>query len=432
MNKFAPLRLAVSMWGLAAAFYLYGFFQRVAPASLAQDLMRDFGLTAAALGNLSAFYFYAYAAMQLPTGVLVDRYGPARVLFIGAMMAGIGSLLFALSPTPALAAIGRALIGGSHAVAWVAMLQLVTHWFPLGKFGTMTGLSMAVGTIGAVLAGPPLRWLADAHGWRAVVAVSGVIALVLAVAIRRLVRDDPRDRGYEGRVPLHNRVRAAERPSIWRGLIDIWKLRNTSLLFLVNSGICGAFLTFTALWGVPFFTQVHALSVQQASLITSTMLVLFAIGGPLIGTWSDRLQRRKAPFLAGAVTLTVSFAVLAAAPSAPLSVLVPLLLAGAFGAGAMAVSFGFAKASAPARLQGTVIGAVNMGVMVGTLIQMPLIGVILDAHWSGEVIDGVRQYDAAAYQPAWLLLAGWIAVSTLLLMFTRETRAGKKVSAESQ
>jgi sugar phosphate permease len=144
VNKYAPLRLALSMWGLAAAFYLYGFFQRVAPAALAQDLMRDFGLTAAALGNLSAFYFYTYAIMQLPTGVLVDRYGPARVLFIGAFMAGIGSLLFALSPTPALAAIGRGLIGGSHAVAWVSMLQLVTHWFPARKFGTMSGLSLAV------------------------------------------------------------------------------------------------------------------------------------------------------------------------------------------------------------------------------------------------------------------------------------------------
>ena len=142
-TKYAPSRLALSMWALAAAFYLYGFFQRVAPAALAQDLMRDFSLTAAALGNLSAFYFYAYAAMQLPTGVLVDRWGPTRLIFIGALMAGIGSLLFALSPTPALAAIGRALIGASHAVAWVSMLQLITHWFPARKFGAMSGISLS-------------------------------------------------------------------------------------------------------------------------------------------------------------------------------------------------------------------------------------------------------------------------------------------------
>jgi len=425
VNKYAPLRLALSMWGLAAAFYLYGFFQRVAPAALAQDLMRDFGLTAAALGNLSAFYFYAYAVMQLPTGLLVDRYGPTRLLLIGALMAGLGSLLFALSPTAPLAGIGRALVGGSHAVAWVSMLQLITHWFPTRKFGTMSGLSLAVGTIGAVLAGPPLRWLADDFGWRAVIAASGVIAVALALMIRKIVRNDPRDCGYYSYVPPRNAVGSHRRPPMWHGLVEIWKIRNTSLLFLVNSGLCGSFLTFTGLWGVPYLTQLHALSVQQASLITSTMLVLFAIGGPVIGTWSDRLKRRKTPFVAGALMLTVSFAVLALTPRAPLIVLAPLLFAGAFGASAMALSFALAKESAPARLQGTVIGAVNMGVMTGTLIQMPLIGVILDHHWSGELVNGARQYGFAAYQSAWLLLAGWTAGSTLLLTFTRETRGGQ-------
>jgi sugar phosphate permease len=428
MNKprYAPLRLALSMWGLAAAFYLYGFFQRVAPASLANDLMRDFGLTAAALGNLSAFYFYAYAAMQLPTGMLVDRFGPANVLAFGALMAGIGSLLFALSPTTALAAAGRALIGGSHAVAWVALLQLVTHWFALNRFGMMSGLSLAVGVVGAVLAGPPLRWAADAFGWRPVIAAGGALALVVALAIRLRVRDDPRDFGYDSRVPHREKSATAQRRDTWGGLIEIWRSRNTSLLFIANSGVCGAFLTFTGLWGVPFLTQVHSLSVQQASLITSMMLVLFAIGGPAIGTWSDRLQRRKAPYLVGATMTAASFVLLALAPTAPLRVLVPLLLVGAFGTSAMALSFGFAKASVPTRLQGTVTGAVNMGVMMGPLVQMPLIGVILDYRWSGEIVNGVRQYDAAAYQSAWLLLAGWVITSTLSLALTREVRGTRQ------
>ena len=429
--KYAPPRLALSMWALAAAFYLYGFFQRVAPAALAHDLMRDFSLTAASLGNLSAFYFYAYAAMQLPTGVLVDRYGPARLIFIGALMAGIGSLLFAWSPTSALAAVGRALVGASHAVAWVSMLQLITHWFPSRRFGAMSGISLAVGTIGAVLAGPPLRWLADDFGWRAVIAVSGASAVALALAIRKLVRDDPRDCGYASYAPTRMTAGNETPLSMAHALRQMWEIRNVRLLFIVNSGVCGSFLTFAGLWGVPYLTQVHALTVQQASLITSTMLVLFAIGGPVLGIWSDRLKRRKAPYLAGASLMAISLAVVAAVPSAPLSVLAPLLFVGAFGASAMALSFGFAKESAPARLQGTVTGAVNMGVMAGTLIQMPLVGVILDAHWSGVVQNGVRQYDQAAYQAAWLLLAGWTGVSTLLLTLTRETHASD-ISAESR
>jgi len=419
-----PPRLSLLTWGLAAAFYLYGFFQRVAPASLAHDLMRDFGLTAAALGNLSAFYYYCYAGMQLPTGVLVDRYGPSRLFFFGALVGGAGALLFALAPNATIAAIGRGLIGGAHAVAWVSMLKLITHWFPAHRFGLMSGLSLAVGTVGAVLSGPPLRAIADDLGWRPIIAGAGVGAVLLAIVIRRWMRDDPSDTGHESFAPEAARRGGGRSAPILQGLLEIWRYRNTGLLFWVNSGICGSFLTFAGLWGVPFLTQHHNLSVQRASLITSLMLVLFALGGTVVGTVSDRIRRRKSPYLAGAAALSLGFGVLAVAPAAPLPLLVPLLLAGAFGAGGgTALSFAYAKESVPARLQGTMTGAANLGVMTGTLVQMPLIGVILDLNWRGELAGGVRVYDLAAYQSALLFLAAWTALSTVLLIFTRETHA---------
>jgi hypothetical protein len=103
-------------------------------------------------------------------------------------------------------------------------------------------------------------------------------------------------------------------------------------------------------------------------------------------------------------------------------VLVPVLLAASFGAGSMALSFGFAKESAPLRLQGTATGVVNAGVMLGTLIQMPVIGLILDAHWQGVIVNGVRQYDVAAFQAGLVFLLAWIGVAMLLLAVTREPR----------
>jgi len=417
---FPPLRLSSLMWGLAAGFYLFGFFQRVTPASLAPDLMRDFSLSAAGLGNLSAFYYYAYAAVQVPTGVLVDRLGPSRMFLAGSLLAGAGSLLFAWADTALVAGLGRALIGAAHGVAWVSMLKLVTHWFAPARFATLSGLSLGVGTLGAVLAGPPLRWLADAFGWRSVIAVSGFLALALAVAIRLLMRDDPVQRGYASYLPPP--PHASARTSIGADLREILRYRNPWLLAVVNSGVCGAFLAFSGLWGVPLLSQVHAISVAKAALITSSMLVMFAVGGPLFGVWSDRLQRRKRPFAIGAGVMYLGFAVLTAAPSAPLALLVPLLLAASLGSGAMVLSFGFAKESAPLRLQGTVTGVVNAGVMVGTLVQMPVIGAILDANWRGGVVNGVRQYDAAAYQAGLLFLLGWLTVALLVLATTRETR----------
>ncbi len=424
-----PLRLSSLMWGLAAAFYLFGFFQRVTPASLAPDLMRDFSLSAAGLGNLSAFYYYAYAAVQVPTGVLVDRLGPSRMFLAGSVLAGAGSLLFAWADTALVAGLGRALIGAAHGVAWVSMLKLVTHWFAPSRFATLSGLSLAVGTFGAVLAGPPLRWLADAFGWRSVIAVSGVLALALAVAIKITMRDDPVDRGFASHLPAADHGTA--QASIGADLREILRYPNPWLLAIVNSGICGAFLAFTGLWGVPLLAQVHEISVAKAALITSSMLVMFAVGGPLFGLWSDRLQRRKRPFVIGAVAVIVGFAVLAAVPAAPLALLVPLLLVASFGAGAMVLSFGFAKESAPLRLQGTVTGVVNAGVMVGALVQMPVIGLILDANWRGVVINGVRQYDVAAYQAGLLFLLCWLVVALALLAATKE-RIGPPTQANPE
>jgi len=233
-----PLRLSLLVWGLAVAFYLFGFFQRVAPASLADLLMRDFALSAAALGNLSALYYYTYAAVQLPTGVLVSRLGPTRLLLAGCLLAGSGALLFGLAQQAALAGLGRALIGAAHGMAWVSMLALVTHWFPPQRFGTVSGVSLMVGTVGAVLAGPPLRWLADEWGWRATLAGTGAVGLLLALLIWALVRDDPRERGHASFATA-----AADQPTVPLGqaLRELFSSRNVWLLAGSSpSPACGA------------------------------------------------------------------------------------------------------------------------------------------------------------------------------------------------
>jgi predicted MFS family arabinose efflux permease len=151
-----PARLAWGIWALGASLYLAGFFQRVAPAVMTQELMAEFFLAAAGLGNLSAFYLYGYVAMQIPTGLMVDRYGARRVLATGAAVASIGGLLFAVAPNLYVAYLGRLLIGGSVGVAWVGTLKLAAHWLPAQRFALASGLALAAGMSGAVSAGVPL------------------------------------------------------------------------------------------------------------------------------------------------------------------------------------------------------------------------------------------------------------------------------------
>ncbi|MEJ2168611.1 MAG: MFS transporter, partial [Desulfobacterales bacterium] len=141
-SKPSQLHLAWTIWGFGALFYLMGFFQRVAPAVMTGELMHDFHISAAALGNLSAFYYYSYVAMQIPTGILADNWGPRRLLTTGAFVAATGILLFALAPNIFWANLGRFLIGGSVAVAWVSTLKLAGAWFPPKYFAMLSGIAL--------------------------------------------------------------------------------------------------------------------------------------------------------------------------------------------------------------------------------------------------------------------------------------------------
>src|SRR5580704_321304 len=191
-----PAWLAWSVWGVAAIFYLTGFYQRVSPAVMTSELMRSFGIGAKDLGNLSAFYFYAYVAMQIPTGVLVDSWGARKLLVLGSVSAAIGTLIFGATDNYILACAGRAIVGASTAVGWLVLLKLATHWFPGRRFAMLAGLGLLFGNLGALGAQVPLRLAIEHFGWRAVVLGSaGAILLVCALAWA-LVRNDPADRGF--------------------------------------------------------------------------------------------------------------------------------------------------------------------------------------------------------------------------------------------
>src|SRR5580704_7143786 len=194
--KNAPFLLASAIWLIAALFYLTGFYQRVSPAVMTDELMRSFDLSAAALGNLSGFYFYAYVAMQLPTGILVDSWGARRLLIWGPLIAAGGTFIFGATGSFALACVGRALIGGATAVAWVVLLKLATHWFPARKFAMLSGLGLFFGNVGALLAQLPLRLGINEFGWRPVVIASAAVILLVGVLAMWLVTNDPAEKGF--------------------------------------------------------------------------------------------------------------------------------------------------------------------------------------------------------------------------------------------
>ena len=422
-----PQKAAWFVWGLGALFYLMGFFHRVAPAVMTEELMREFNINATALGNLSAFYFYSYVAMQIPTGILSDTLGPRRLLTIGSLVAGIGTLIFALSIHIIWADFGRLLIGGSVAVAFVGLLKVANNWFLPRQYAMISGLALFFGIVGAVFAGTPLRLLMNYYSWRTVILLSALITFVICLNIWFFVRDYPHEKGYKdiGGVEISTGKKTLK--NIVQGVLEVFNYPNTWFLFVIPGGLVGCVLTFSGLWGVPFLTTHHELSPPVAAAMTSTLLVAWAIGGPFFGWLSDRLGHRKRLYLIGSVISIAGWLSIIFITKIPVYGLVVMLLVTGFSSGCIIITFAFAKESVPADLSGTVSGVVNMGVMMGPTLLQPAVGWILDLKWQGEVIRGIRLYSLNAYQTGFSLMIAWAVLSFFLLFFTRETNCRQMV-----
>lgn len=408
------------MWGLAAAFYLYGFFQRVTPAALAHELSKELAPTATALGWLSATYFYCYAFMQLPSGLLADKFGPRRLFIAASAAAVVGTLLFAFADSFVTAAIGRGIIGGAAAVGWIGMLKLAAHWFSPQKFASVSGLSLAVGTLGAVLAGFPLRLLSDEFGWRIVVASSAGFALLLMLAFMVVLRDDPEERGYRSWSPAPQTEDALAKISIRESLAAL-PMRDLLFLCLGQTAVTGSMVMMAGLWGVPFLTTVFDIHARTATGFTSFMMVGFAIGSLIFGPWSDRIRQRKMPLLVGTGLVFLGFSLLASGitlTSLWLTNLVLWLIG--IAAGSMVISFAYGKDLVGGQKTATITACVNLSVTLGAIGLQPLFGAILDWRWNGLLVDNVRRYDASAFQWGFAATALWVALTFIALSLARD------------
>jgi len=420
-DQYPPLRLAWLIWGLASLFYVIGFFHRLAPAVMTRELMRDFDISAAALGNLSGFYFYSYWLMQIPTGVLADSWGPRRLLTFGAVGSALGAIFFALSPSMTWACLGRLLIGGCVSVAYVVTLKLAVNWFPVRYFSMISGLGLLAGILGAVTAGVPLRLLVDGFGWRPVMLAAAAVTGLLAAATWVLVRDDPGERGYRSYAVCPTQPDLPARVSAWAGIGQVFRFANTWLLFFIPASLVGSVLTFCGLWGVPYLTTHYGQSTAQAASLTSLLMICWASASPVFGWLSDRLGRRKPLMILGQILAGLGWAIIFFAPGLSPALLTILTAVTGLCSASFIICWSLAKESVPTHLSGTISGVINMGIMLGATVLQPAVGWMLDRRWEGAVQEGVRIYSLSAYQSGFGLMMAWILIALLLLLFTRET-----------
>ena len=295
-----PRLLPLLGWLTAASFFFYAWVLRVAPSVMVEELMRDFAVGAAVLGNLSAAYFYGYAGMQIPVGLLLDRFGPRRLIMIATIVCAGGCVLFASGHSLAAVTAGRFLIGASAAFSLVGAMAVAGQWFPANRFAVLSGGAMAMGMAGGVFGQAPLRLAVEASDWRTANLLLAGGGVALAVAAWATVRDKWRGAGGVA--------------DVLAGLGVVVRHRQTWLIALSGLGTSAPLLGFASLWGVPFLETAYGLPRTYAATLTSMLFVGWGLGAPLFGWFSDRIGRRKAPLLAGLALETLALAILIFVP----------------------------------------------------------------------------------------------------------------------
>lgn len=364
--------------------------------------------------------------MQLPSGVLADTVGPRRLFTAGSVVAGAGSILFALAPGVGMLLAGRALVGFGVAVAFISVLKLIASWFREREFGTYLGLLMFVGNLGGMLAAYPLAWVTQFVSWRQVFVAAGVISLVLALATWTWVRDDPRHAGLEppdGSSASRSAARADAQ--WWDGLALVARNPQTWACFVVHLGVVGSFLAFSGLWAVPFLGEGLGMSRAFATAHATLMIFGFALGSLFIGTASDRMGRRLPLLHASLVLYLLCWLPWLAGWHPPLAISFAVFFCMGLGMGGMALTWACAKELNPPAFAATAASLVNTGGFLGTALFQPLVGWVIDRSAGGA--HAARSLDD--YRMGLAVLAAFALLGVGAAFFTRETRC-RNVYAE--
>lgn len=415
-------RLRWTSYTLVVLGYMLAFFHRMAPAAIAADLQQSFQASGAALGALAAAYFYTYTVMQIPVGVMADTLGIRKIVALGAALAGAGSLLFGMADTLAIATVGRVLIGLGVSSMFISLMKLNSVWFHDRHYGSISGISILLGNLGAVLAATPLVWAVTHTSWRNVFEVVGWFSIILGVLVWILVRSHPGEAGLPSMRELEGHPAHPRHQGHWYdGLMRVMKNPASWPGFWPNLGVGGSLFAFAGLWGIPYLRDVHGMDRGTAAGHTTLLLFSFAVGAMLCGMLSDRIGKRL-PVIVGWIALYVlCWVPIVFAWHLPESFSYPLFVLMGLGAAGFTLTWASVKEVNPPALSGMATSVINTGAFLGAAILQPLVGWAMDQGWDGKLLNGARVYSEHNYQIGLGIMFGFAIAGLLGSLFIRET-----------
>ncbi|HVV09558.1 MFS transporter [Amycolatopsis sp.] len=392
------------IWFSAAAVYLLAVFHRASFGVAGLEAADRFSVGAAALGTFTVLQVGVYAAMQIPTGVLVDRHGPRKILVIALLFLGLGQILLAVAHSYALGLLARGVLGFGDALTFVSVLRLIAAHFPGKQYSVVTSFTTALGYVGNLAATVPLTLLLAGPGWTPTFLTVGLLTALYAVFVAARVRDTPA--GHTAKAA------PVDRRALLRQIGTAWRVPGTRLGFWVHFSTMFAPNVLTLLWGVPFLVRGQGLSTATASALLTVFVFGSMIGGPVVGGLIASRPGLRMPlvvgYLAGAALV---WALLLGWPgSIPVAVLVPCFAFLSLGGPASMIGFALARDYNPLRRVGTATGVVNVGGFVATTITALLVGVLL-------------QLTGGNFRIALLTVVALLALGTFrMLVWWRRTR----------
>lgn len=409
-------------------FYCFNYFLRSSPSFMQHNLIEALSISATQFGTLISFYYFSYTPMQIPAGMIYDKFGPRFVLFFACLVTIAGLTTFTTASSFSIACAGRFFIGLGTAFAYIGVLKLASIWLPPARFAAAAGLTTAIGMTSAALSQKYLAKTIEITGYQSILKIAIVAGLVLSVIIILTVRNRPIS-------PTHS-TSTNHTPLTIKQLFSALRIMFTNpQMWLV--GIIGGVLylpsiVFLDVYGISYFQAAHHITAQQAANVSALTFLGWIIGGPMIGIISDKMKRRRLPlFLSSAITALLLY-VIFYYPDLTLSQLSVIAFIAGICCGSHPLCFALGKENNAPHLAGTAVAVTNMFVMLGGMIFPPLVGKLLDLHASGTAIHGLQAYSASDYTFALNIIPSGIVLGTILCLFLKETYCGSKEAAENE
>ena len=409
-------------WAIFAVLtvgYFFVYFHRISVSVVGQDIVADVG---GSIGFLSSVYYWTYTAMQIPSGVMADRFGARAASTVFLLIASIGSLVTCVGTEFWMIVLGKVMIAAGMAVVYVPLMKLVSVWFPKSDFAVLSGVVIAVGNVGAIAATGPLELMAQALGWREVFLVLGVITLVLAVLCATVIRNHPKDRGLPSveAVELSEHGTAvvessAARIPVMKGLRIVLsggrKFWTCALAYFL---VYGSIMTFQGTWAVTYFNNVYDFVLSASWMVTALgvgkILSTLAIGGM---TSRGIIRSKRKAMIYGTSVFTVLWAVIFVFAGDIDSYWFWFAVSFAFGffGGFMTLSFTQVKEWYPIAISGTAVSGTNIFLFLGASVCTTISGAIIGTAYT---LDN--------FSVLWGLMLLFSAVAVVLLVLSVEKR----------